>query len=301
MKFEVILFLCLSFSCFSQEQSLLEIDHSNFEDFVLEFNPIKGSSLSDKRFDRGVAILKRTQKAIKEDHNKFTVTDYWNITVAFSLLDLPKEYINLSFKKGIEKNQKSICEYINISLRDSKNGLNLLKEALGNTFVEFSDACDSIVPVENKFDIISYALQNNMDLDLVKLIDIIKTDDQKFRSPFIYEKQKVLDVQNLRLIDSLFNVHKQYIGRSLVGDKFEFAMWAVIQHSDIESMRKYLPVLQNAVENDELHSTPFKMLIDRIYTIEKGYQIFGSQGGIEIIADEKEREKIIKFYNLQQE
>ena len=299
MKLVIIILLFLSFSCVSQEQAFVKVNQLNFEEFVLELDPIKKSSLSDSRFNRGTSILKRTQKAIREDFNKFTVTDYWNITLAFALLDLPKEYINLSFEKGIEKNRNSICEYLNISLKDSKNNFNLLKEALGDKYVEFLNSCDPI-PAENEFDISKYVLQNNIDLNLVKLIDEIKIDDQKFRSPYIHDKQKALDDQNLKLIDSLFDVHKQYVGKSLVGDKYDFVMWMVIQHSNIESMKKYLPIIQNAVKKGELHSTPFKMLIDRVYTIENGYQIFGSQGGVEIITDAEERERIIKFYNLQE-
>lgn len=289
MKLVIIILLFLSFSCVSQEQAFVKVNQLNFEEFVLELDPIKKSSLSDSRFNRGTSILKRTQKAIREDFNKFTVTDYWNITLAFALLDLPKEYINLSFEKGIEKNRNSICEYLNISLKDSKNNFNLLKEALGDKYVEFLNSCDPI-PVENEFDISKYVLQNNLDLNLVKLIDEIKIDDQKFRSPYIHGKQKTLDDQNFKLIDSLFDVHKQYVGKSLVGDKYDFVMWMVIQHSNIESMKKYLPIIQNAVKKGELHCTPFKMLIDRVYTIENGYQIFGSQGGVEIITDAEERE-----------
>ena len=54
----------------------------------------------------------------------------------------------------------------------------------------------------------------------------------------------------------------------------------------------------NAVEENELNQTPFKMLIDRIYNTRYGYQIFGSQPGVDL-ADKKERMEIAHEYGIE--
>ena len=74
-------------------------------------------------------------------------------------------------------------------------------------------------------------------------------------------------------------------------------MWLVIQHSNIEKMEEYLPVLIEAVKKKELKLTPLKMLIDRIYTVRFGYQIFASQMGVDL-ANEEVRKKVIAKYAI---
>jgi hypothetical protein len=76
-------------------------------------------------------------------------------------------------------------------------------------------------------------------------------------------------------------------------------MWSVIQHSNPEMMEKYLPIVNKAVENNDLDKTPLKMLIDRYYGLKYGYQIFGSQNGFGFkMADDETRNKIIKQYGI---
>ena len=67
-------------------------------------------------------------------------------------------------------------------------------------------------------------------------------------------------------------------------------MWSVIQHSPLEDMERYLPIVANAVKKEDLPKAPLKMLIDRIHQLRFGYQIFGSQiinseEGVEIAPD----------------
>jgi len=77
-------------------------------------------------------------------------------------------------------------------------------------------------------------------------------------------------------------------------------MWAVIQHSNLEMMERYLPVIQKAVKDKELNIVPLKMLIDRFYGLKYGYQIFGSQSGFGFeMADEKTRKEIELKYGIE--
>jgi hypothetical protein len=103
------------------------------------------------------------------------------------------------------------------------------------------------------------------------------------------------------MIDALYKKYETYIGRSLVGKKFENVMWAVIQHSNIDMMERYLPVIKKAVTDKEIEVGPLKMLIDRFYGLKYGYQIFGSQGegfGFKL-ADEKTKNEIKIMYGIE--
>lgn len=160
---------------------------------------------------------------------------------------------------------------------------------------------NSNIEESTEVDLKAYSSENNLDYNLVELISNISKLDQEYRSSeekIYLKKQPALDKRNQKLIDSLFNKHQKYIGKTLVGEKFESVMWSVIQHSNLEMMEKYLPIIQKAVQEDNLNQTPFKMLIDRIYSQKENYQIFGSQGGVEL-ASEEIRKKVIAKYKIE--
>jgi len=143
--------------------------------------------------------------------------------------------------------------------------------------------------------------KNNLNVNIVKLMHSVRENDQKYRSQDYkknLEKQNKLDSLNLSIIDSLYKKYNIYIGKSLVGEKLEHVMWLVIQHSNINKMEEYLPIIVNAVKNKELSPIPLAMLLDRIYTIKDGYQIFGSQMGVKL-GDESIREKVKFKYGLE--
>jgi hypothetical protein len=112
-----------------------------------------------------------------------------------------------------------------------------------------------------------------------------------------WKRQRTVGTQNQESIDSLYNVYNTYLGKSLVGEKYKNTMWQVIQHSNLNMMEKYLPLVQKAINDEEIDVIPFKMLIDRIYSIKYGYQIFGSQMGVDL-ADEKLRKDVQMKYGI---
>jgi len=130
---------------------------------------------------------------------------------------------------------------------------------------------------------------------------LVHTNDQKYRTN-VYrkyiDKQTKLDSINLSIIDSLFKEYNSYIGKSLVGDNLAHVMWLVIQHSNIKKMENYLPVIEKAANQKELSRVPLAMLIDRIYSIKYGYQIFGSQHGVKL-GENKIRDSLKSKYNLE--
>jgi len=74
-------------------------------------------------------------------------------------------------------------------------------------------------------------------------------------------------------------------------------MWAVIQHSNVEVMCKYLNVIEKAVKEDELSPDLLKLIVDRIYTEKYNFQIFGSQANIPMATQER-IEQVKRKYNL---
>lgn len=285
-----------SFS-FSQRRKVV-FTESNFDNKILTYKPIQREGVSNESFSKGTFILESAVNQLKEKGLEYTYADYWNFTAAFMHLKEPKAYTSIPFQKAINQNSDAICEYIEAF---GEKAVKNLSEAIPETFLPFYKNCGKSKRGEDIFDAKKYAEENNLDYDLVKLIHRISKDDQLHRkhTPVDWSKQTPLDEKNMKLIDSLYKKYGRYIGKDLVGQQLESTMWAVIQHSSIEKMEEYLPIIHKAVLSNNLHQTPFEMLLDRIHCIKYNYQFFGSQfGGDCKLTDKKKRLATKEKYGL---
>ena len=70
-----------------------------------------------------------------------------------------------------------------------------------------------------------------------------------------------------------------WLGYDLVGRQANNALFLVIQHSDLESQQKYLPMLREAVKNGQAAAPDLALLEDRVALKQGEKQIYGSQIG----------------------
>lgn len=253
------------------------------------------TNISEVEYNKGISILKELNA--NQDEENFST--YWNLAVAYTYLQRDPDSIKQFILKGYSLNSKGFQAALNLKPKMikrwestlSKREMNMLTSE--NNFMD-NYSNDKIEPNYNS------GKEKVIDESLKFLIAKIGNDDQLYRigSKKDAEKQKVIDIENLRLIDSLFEKYNTYIGRSLVGKEFESVMWAIIQHSNVESMEKYLPIIHKAVMEEELNESPLRLLIDRIYSIKFNYQIFGSQYGVPITKSKEEILNINKQFNL---
>lgn len=290
-RFTLLLFSICILNTFGQDSETGGWDHENFESRFLAYEPVQKEGVSDKDFSFGEMVVSETKKNVGGNTTNFNYADYWNITTALYSLNEKKEIWEISLKKIGES--RGGCDYL-ISFKEQSRFYHDSKE-LYDSLVK---NCGSLPKEDTKFDFSEYVNNNQLDMKLVSLMKKIGEDDQKYRKLNIMEKQYPLDKKNQILIDSLFQNSQTYIGKSLVGGKYDIVMWSVIQHSTLEMMERYLPVIKKAVEENELHQTPFKMLIDRVYWFKYGYQIFGSQAGVDL-ADKKERMEVANKYGIE--
>jgi len=292
----ILLTLFISLNCYGQETNEIKFTYENFEKEFLKYLPTQKEGVSDKSFSFGQMVVSETKKQVENNISKFNVADYWNIVTAFYSLKESKDVWSIAFKKMAESDGS--CEYLK-SFKDRARFYEDIKELYDEYLIKCTQ---NLANSDNvKFDLDKYIDKNKLNNGLVKLIQKIKLDDQKYRKAdekIFKLKQPELDKKNEILIDSLYSKYKTYIGKSLVGERFNSVMWAVIQHSNLEMMEKFLPIIHKAVESKELNNTTLKMLLDRVYWLKYNYQIFGSQQGIDI-ADEKIRQQVIKKYGIE--
>lgn len=284
----------LTLSFVSIQAQSTSLSDSNFEQDILSFQP-KLNSVSEKDFNYGKMIINEVKTATENNPENFNRADYFNVFSAFLSLNESDDHINLAFKKFYESNGS--CDYfLSEGLFKSKKYDGLRPQIEKRIAMCSASTNDPKAPVFNLED---YIENNDLDEDLVRLMDKINKTDGKFRklANTDWSKQRPLDLENQRVVDSLFKKYNTYVGASLVGDRYASTMWIVIQHSNIEMMEAYLPIIHKAVNSKELDVVPLKMLLDRIYSIKEGYQIFGSQSGIPL-ADNTVIDGVRKKYGI---
>jgi len=85
-----------------------------------------------------------------------------------------------------------------------------------------------------------------------------------------------VDARNLRRLTPLIDQYG-WPGASLVGRPGSLAAFLVIQHSDLATMQKYLPLMRAAASKGELAKQNLALVEDRVLTFQDKPQLYGSQ------------------------
>jgi hypothetical protein len=277
-------------------QQIPDFNYQNFEEQVLNFKPKEYSQFDASKADFASMVLEETRSATKSNPTNFNLADYYNILSVFQTLQLQDEYIWLAYQKF--KDNPSSCEYIVAFEKTTRE--NDKYELIREDWLAQIPRCSDQVDLK-ELSVPEYIAKYNLDAQLVETLAEIDERDQVFRGLEVYDGalQGKLDRINQVKMDSLFAIHKTYIGKSLAGPKYGLTMWSVIQHSYPDMMMQYLPVVHQAYLDGEIDLGPFKMLIDRSYGLNHGYQVFGSQHGFGFeMATEEQRKQIREQFDI---
>jgi hypothetical protein len=123
----------------------------------------------------------------------------------------------------------------------------------------------------------------------------IYNDDQSFRiqaqelqnkygnnSDEFKKLWKTVQIKDSINLDKITEVLDKYgwLGRDIVGDIGNSALFLVIQHADLKTQEKYLSMMQDAVKAHRANRTDLALLEDRIEIRNGRKQIYGSQIGM---------------------
>jgi len=242
-------------------------------------------------------VLRETVRQTDNDPKAFNRADYFNVLVGLISLKEPEAHIRLAWQKFIAS--EGSCEYLTSTSFKEFSLKKTTPAYIREAWVKEATSClsNGFNPATSP-DPETYAVENSLDIELVKLIAQIGQDDQRFRKGLYQpEQQTPLDRKNERLINQLYEQYGSYLGTSLVGEAYSSVMWSIIQHSRPATMERYLPVIHKAVKAGELPEGPLRMLIDRVQTHKTGKQVFGSQVGVPLLP-ESTRAKIADRYAI---
>lgn len=297
--------VCLLFSsCSVSSLYVCECDRRNFK-LKTNYLPEQRDGVTDKDYSSSIDFLKGIyddfeleEKGKKEE---FSTASPWNLAVAFASLKEPKDKV-LCMIRWAEEEDLEGTAYNFFRLSKESNSFNLSQQEYDALKQRYQPIYEEYLSKQKTSEPTIWA-KDTLDQSLVRLMTSIVALDQKYRSDgkghylANLNQQNMIDSLNLLKVDSLFAHYGKYIGKSLVGESKEYAMWTVIQHAPLARQEEYLPIIQTAVETGELKQGPFKMLIDRIYTRKYSYQIFGSQAEVEL-GTEKQIKKAKRKHGL---
>ena len=94
--------------------------------------------------------------------------------------------------------------------------------------------------------------------------------------PALWELKKKINKENLNRLIEIINT-KGWPKKSVVKEDAATTAFLIIQHADLETQQKYLPIMKEAANNGEADWSSLALLIDRVNLGEGKEQIYGSQ------------------------
>ena len=136
--------------------------------------------------------------------------------------------------------------------------------------------------------------EKDLDQPLVAILDTIYQLDQSYRMQIDgIEEEHGRDSDEMKahwaLINETDSINlikvknildtRGWLGRNVIGGQGNTTLFLVIQHSDIETQKKYLPMMREAVTAGNASGSSLALLEDRVALREGNRQIYGSQIG----------------------
>ena len=147
-----------------------------------------------------------------------------------------------------------------------------------------------IADMQKKVDQLEATYNKPLQLRLLKIYD----DDQKYRlkseeigrvhgfeskeMSALWKTIEITDSINLLRVKEIFD-SEGWVGEEHVGPKANSALFLVIQHADLKTQQKYLPLMREAVKVSRAQPSALALLEDRVALGERRLQTFGSQIG----------------------
>jgi hypothetical protein len=136
--------------------------------------------------------------------------------------------------------------------------------------------------------------EKDFDQELVAQLDSIYLTDQTYRKQISEVEKKYgadsdemrahwdlikkTDEANLEQVSEILD-ERGWLGPKVVGDKGSLTLFLVIQHADINTQEKYLPMMREAVKEGNARASNLALLEDRVALRQGKRQIYGSQIG----------------------
>ncbi|MDQ1856350.1 DUF6624 domain-containing protein [Chryseobacterium sp. WLY505] len=204
----------------------------------------------------------------------------------------PSHLYNGACSSSLAGNTNQAFKWLNLSI---EKGWTNLKHLKSDTDLENLHPKKEWGKTVEKLEKKIAAIEANYDKPLQAELLAILEEDQKYRmqmndtqkkfGPNSKEMNELWKITNQKDSINLLKIkkildEKGWVGKDKVGAQANSALFLVIQHSDLETQKKYLPMMKEAVTKGNASPGSLALLIDRIEIREGRKQIYGSQIGI---------------------
>lgn len=213
-----------------------------------------------------------------------------------------KEAFEISDKKGsdlynagcsasLAGDKKLAFKWLNLALENGWTNINHLKNDTDLTVLHDSKEWNELaVSMQKKLE----AIEANYDKPLRAKLIAIFDDDQRIRRQYIsaqnefgHQSKEVDSLGRIMMFKDSINLIKVseildkdgWVGADQIGGQANHTLFLVIQHADLETQQKYLPMMRDAVKNNNASASALALLEDRVSLGEGKRQIYGSQIG----------------------
>jgi hypothetical protein len=245
-----------------------------FNNFI--FSQVEDSSYyyHDKReFKKNIDFLNRriTENKYKKDELIYKAIDYANLGCAYSLI---KDYSN-----SIEAIKQSL-------IIDTTN--NVVYREADYYYISQTKEWETLL--------LDYKKKHRLHLEdeLFLKLSKVAINDQAFYAEINFYNQESnsdkarvkelwrlkdsLNKLNLKIIEYYLSKKINVLSVKRVGEAFASACFLVIQHADIETQKKYLPIIKNLQVKKETSGENYALLYDRVkIETSSGKQYYGTQ------------------------
>ena len=127
---------------------------------------------------------------------------------------------------------------------------------------------------------------------LTVVLEKISVDDQKYRNVWdstmqrfgigspefidLIKKMNTQDSINMVMTGNILDVYG-WLGKEQVSADASEALFLVLQHAELESQLKYLPMMKQAVADKKAKGSSYTLLVDRTKMRQGKFQVYGSQ------------------------
>ena len=236
----------------------------------------KADSLYDAKDYKNSAI--EYQKAFDSNNGKADPNDRYNAACSFALAgEIEKAFYHLLYSST-----HPLIKYKNYDHITTDPDLNSLHEN-----VLWQKLISEVKANKDEY-------EEDLDKHLVAILDTIYQSDQGYRGQIgeieqkygqdsdemkahwdlIQEKDSINLIKVKKILDE-----RGWLGPKIIGDQGNITLFLVIQHSDLETQLKYLPMMREAVKLGNARASSLALLEDRVALRQGKRQIYGSQIG----------------------
>lgn len=201
----------------------------------------------------------------------------------------PLDLYNAGCAASLMGDENLAFEWLNLALTNGWSNVNHLKTDSDLTALHGNEKWSKLV---NQMQEVVDKREANYDKPLQAKLLAIFDDDQHIRRQYIAaEKEfgfqstqvdslaKIMmgkDSANLNKVTEILDSHG-WVGAEKVGGQANQTLFLVIQHADLATQQKYLPMMRTAVNEKRANGSALALLEDRVALGEGRRQVYGSQ------------------------